>query len=243
METSWCLQTYGGDGVTYLTSEVINLLTFLLPGFVTALIFYGVTSFPKRTEFDAVVVALVFTTIVRVLVSGLRDVLVQAGRFAQIGPWTANVQTLWSFVIAAVLGIVFAYLMNNDSIHAVLRKMRVTNQTSYPSEWYGTFSENKNYIVLHFTDGRRLYGWPREWPTNPASGHFVIAEPEWLILVPEKNEYERRIADEDLYVVVDAKLVEIVEFVRFPEEDTADVEKTTTIATSKKKRRQKRASN
>ena len=35
--------------------------------------------------------------------------------------------------------------------------------------------------MLHLKDGRRLYGWPREWPNQHDKGHFYIQEPSWIL--------------------------------------------------------------
>ncbi len=34
--------------------------------------------------------------------------------------------------------------------------------------------------MLHFSDERRLYGWPKEWPTDPDKGHFYLMQPSWI---------------------------------------------------------------
>ena len=49
--------------MSWASSEVVAVLTFLLPGFVGAAVFYSLTSHPKPGEFDRVVQALVFTTV------------------------------------------------------------------------------------------------------------------------------------------------------------------------------------
>ncbi len=74
----------------------------------------------------------------------------------------------------------FASFANNDHLHKILRKLGITRETSYPSEWFGAFLNDITFVVLHLDDERRLYGWPLEWPSQPTTGHFVIAEPSWL---------------------------------------------------------------
>lgn len=171
----------------YITNDLITLLKFLLPGFITARIFYGLTSFPKKSEFEAVVVALVFTIIIQVFVYAFRALSLVIGKVFPIGSWTIEIDLIWSIVVATILGLLFSYLMNNDKLHSLLRKAKITHQTSYPTEWYGFFSENKTYVVLHLTDQRRLYGWPYEWPSNPKEGHFVLEDAEWLLDAPDSS--------------------------------------------------------
>ena len=43
------------------------------------------------------------------------------------------------------------------------------------------FSREITYDVLRFNDGSRLYGWPREWPSQHDKGHFYIQKPSLLL--------------------------------------------------------------
>ncbi|MDR2344298.1 MAG: hypothetical protein LBD86_07195, partial [Spirochaetaceae bacterium] len=83
-------------------------------------------------------------------------------------------------IIALIIGLAWSYLYNNDRIHKLLRKFKITNQTSYPSEWYGTFTETKSYIILDLKDERRIMGWPTEWSNSPQQGHFILEDAKWL---------------------------------------------------------------
>ena len=46
--------------MNWASGEVVGVLTFLLPGFVAAAVFYSLTSHPKPDAFDRVVQALIF---------------------------------------------------------------------------------------------------------------------------------------------------------------------------------------
>lgn len=160
---------------------VIAILTYLLPGFITAALVYVLTPEPRPIPFERVVQALIFTILVQVGVTGLGTGLRWIGlNWLTLGPWTEQVRLVWSVVLAGVLGLVLAWAANTDRIHGLLRALGVTCQTSFSSEWYGVFSRNKGYVVLHLTGERRLYGWPEEWPSTPGRGHFVMAHAEWL---------------------------------------------------------------
>jgi hypothetical protein len=97
-----------------------------------------------------------------------------------VGNWTDETQLVWSVVIAILLGLLVAHLANTDKLHSHLRNLGITHQTSYSSEWYGAFSQNRGYVVLHLAGQRRLYGWPEEWPSTSNQGHFVVSVAEWL---------------------------------------------------------------
>ena len=57
--------------MSWASSEVVGVLTFLLPGFVAAAIFYSLTSHPKPSAFDRVVLALIFTVVGQAIVAAL----------------------------------------------------------------------------------------------------------------------------------------------------------------------------
>ena len=48
--------------------DFVTLLQYLLPGFVAAWVFYGFTSFPKPSQFERVVQALIFTIFIQAFV-------------------------------------------------------------------------------------------------------------------------------------------------------------------------------
>ena len=162
----------------WTTNEVVGVLVFLLPGLVASAMFYSLTAHPKPNEFGQVVQALIFT-ILSQAAAWVVYLTIQAMWPEFIGPEG------WEFVfpvlVAAVIALVAVYCSNHDTVHRLLRYAKATRETSYPSEWYSAFAENDDcYVVLYFHDGRRLYGWPQEWPGRPDQGHFVMAEGEWL---------------------------------------------------------------
>jgi|SRR5687768_1943885 len=161
---------------------IIDVLTYLLPGFITAAIVYNLTPAPRPIPFERLVLALIFTMVGQVVVLTLRESFFSVGAAVMtVGDWTDDVQLVWSVFVAILLGLLVAFLANTDSLHAWLRSLHITKQTSYSSEWYGAFSQNRGYVVLHLVGQRRLYGWPEEWPSAPDQGHFVIAQAEWLV--------------------------------------------------------------
>ncbi len=161
-----------------------NLTTFfqILPGFITAAIFYTLTAHPKSTEFERVVQALIFTTVLKVTLFPIRLLSLLLGRKVYaLSNWTPDVELTWMVILAVPLGLAFAKLANSDYGHRRARERGLTTRTSYPSEWYGAFVRaGQCWIILHLKQDRRLYGWPEEWPDQPDKGHFVIDQPEWV---------------------------------------------------------------
>jgi hypothetical protein len=204
-----------------ITNELIALLTFLLPGFITSFLFYSLTSFPKKSEFEAVVIALIYTVIINAIVELLGMGFIAIGKkLFTIGEWNQLAKTIHSIIAALIIGLLWSGLYNNDIIHKFLRLIRITKQTSYPSEWYGTFSETQKFIVLDLKDGRKITGWPLLWPNNPQQGHFVLERAQWVI---EENGKSSVMPLEEVdKIMIDANNVEMVTFLKFNDELEGD---------------------
>jgi Family of unknown function (DUF6338) len=168
--------------VSWASSEVVSILWFLLPGFVATWVYAGLTAYPKPSEFERVVQALIFTALTQPTVYVIQAVLIAAGTMFPHPPeWNDASARIWSVAVALGLGLLIAHWANHDTIHRILRKWKITRQTGYPSEWFGVFKDHgRTFIVLHLDGGRRLYGWPEEWPLESRRGHFSMAEASWL---------------------------------------------------------------
>ncbi|SRR6266404_1543110 len=194
-----------------IAKETIVLAQYLLPGFLAAWVFYGFTSHPKPDQFERVIQALIFTLIIQAIVFVEKAALIAIGQHLKVGPWTSDSEVVCATVTAVLLGAVFAYFANYDGFHRFARRIGITRETSYPSEWFGAFLKNVTYVVLHLKDGRRIYGWPNEWPSEPKRGHFILTQASWLTENDGKSVEEPIIGVESILVnVEDVKWVEFM---------------------------------
>ena len=193
--------------MSWASSEVVSVLVFLLPGFVAAAVFYSLTSHPKPNEFGQVIQALVFTMVGQSIAWTLRQIL-------DLGiSWSIGLEATVAVLSAVVFTLLVVYISNNDIAHWFFRRIGLTRENSYSSEWYSSFAQNPDsYVVLHLKDGRRLYGWPREWPSHPNQGHFRITEAEWL-MEGEDGSLEEE-GPETYAIVVSVEDVSMVQFIR-----------------------------
>lgn len=189
--------------MAWTSSEIVPILTFLLPGFVAGAVFLSLTSRPNPNAFGLIVQALIFT----ILGQSITDVIPLDGQ-----GWVEGWQTLVAVGVSVSVAVIVALALNHDLPHRLLRHsklgwFKITRETAYPSEWYSAFSHHTDcYVVLHLRGERRLYGWPEEWPSRPDNGHFRIAEPVWL------TDREERPAIGVVNIVVSVAEVEMVEF-------------------------------
>ncbi len=190
-----------------LATDVVQLLRYLLPGFLSAWVFYGFTSFVKPSQFERIVQALIFTLVVQVLVYLYKNAVFYLSQFCVVGTWSQDTELVVSVILATLTGFLFAFFANNDKFHSVIRKIGITRETSYPSEWYGEFSNKVTYVVLHLEGERRLYGWPKEWPSSPEKGHFSMQQASWLT---QDGEIPLTDVETILVSVNDVKMVEFM---------------------------------
>ena len=192
--------------MSWASNEVVTVLAFLLPGFVGVIVFYALTSYPKPNDLERIVQALAFTIASQAISSVVVHYLDLSWSETA---WPELADAVIPFGTALVLGLGAAIAVNHDFPHRILRMLKVTRETSYPSEWYGAFADNEwYYVVLHFRNGNRLYGWPEEVPSRPDQGHFVLFECEWLV------DDERRPLPETSVLVIPAQDVSMVELIQ-----------------------------
>ena len=162
-------------------SEIVGIIYQLLPGFIAAWIFYGLTAHQPKSPFERTIQALIFTAFTQALVIPLGSGLKMVGnRYFSLGNWDKDAAFITSVIIACGLGLCFSVCANKNFLHKRLADW-ITKRTSHPSEWFSAFNTDKRYIYLHLTGGRRLFCWPTEWPDHPGVGHFVVEEAEWIL--------------------------------------------------------------
>ena len=190
--------------MSWANSEAIAVLWFLLPGFVASGLFRSLVSNPKPSGFDSVAQVFIFTVIVQataqLIFSGLQAENMNLAALSAV-------EILILLGIAVLSAVLAAYIWNKDLLHRLLRKIKVTKQSSYRSAQYSAFAFHSDcYVVLHLKGQRRLFGWPQEWPSRPDDQHFLIEECEWL------EGDERKPITGVSHVLIPAEEVEMIEF-------------------------------
>ncbi|HBO12506.1 MAG TPA: hypothetical protein DD491_06955 [Halieaceae bacterium] len=154
-----------------ITTGLIEALEFLLPGFLTAWIFYGFTPYDRPSHFERIIQALLFTAIIQGLIAPLKAK----------GWWPASYEVPLSLLLAVILGVVAVGIANRNPLHRLMSRVGLSGETSFASEWYRAFNERKNsFVMVELRDGRRMGGWVREWPSRPAVGHLGLQTVSWV---------------------------------------------------------------
>jgi hypothetical protein len=213
--------------VAEFSTDLILVVEQLLPGFLVAWIVYGLTAYSKPAPFERIVQALIFTVLVRGALVPIREFAYVVGRhWREFGFWGQDSDLLASILIGVTMGVGVAWCINHDFPFAILRPkqpldgkkaslirrmvnwLRLTEKTIHPSEWYSAFSANSHYVVLHLAGGRRLFGWPVQYPDGPTEGHFLISDVEWLLDSGERVPLHA--VKETLVRAIDVEFVEFI---------------------------------
>jgi len=187
-----------------------------MPGFLTAWVVYGLTTYTKPSQFERLVQALIYSFIVGTLVAAAEPLLLLASKVVRLGTWDHSAEVIASAIFAIALGLLLSFFMTNDAFFRQARRLGITSRTAFPSEWYGAFAVRPpRYVVLHLEGGRRITGYPMEWPTEPISGHFKLTDAAWL------DDQNKEIPlDMNDSILIAAKQVEMVEFLKNIQERT-----------------------
>lgn len=174
-----------------LTVETINIIFFLIPGLLSTTIISLIVVRKELSFIDKVVEALIFNFIIY----SLTALFVNLEPFASINSsggsisfsFTSNRMFLTtllsvSIVFPSLIGGIIYY----DLHMRFFRFVKLTNKTSRDTTWQDIFIENKKFLVVHFKDGRRIYGWPLNYSDTPEEGLIYLFNPSWI---DEENKY------------------------------------------------------
>ena len=159
-------------------------MRLLLPGFLTAAIFHSLTPHRKPEAFERVISALVFTIFIQFITLITRYFVSKIIELPDL-LFEIPVEIVFTLPIAIILGLLSSWLSNNDIPHKILRNpawLRITTETSYPSEWHSIFYKHGSQaaIMLYLKQDHNLYGRLVEYPKDPKNGYFHISEAVWV---------------------------------------------------------------
>lgn len=180
--------------------------------------FYWLSDAKKPGQFEQIIQALIGTAVVSLFVDWLGELFLLIGEnWFSIGTWSQNIAFTWAAILAVISGVVLAHGSNNDTFYKRARDLGLTSRASY-SEWVVAFRRYPcRWVLLNLDDGRRVYGYPHVWPTNPRDGHFLLQFAAWIV----DDEYVDCSVE---FLLIDAKQVELVEIMPNQEDEKSDGE-------------------
>jgi hypothetical protein len=161
--------------------DLIPVLVFLLPGFVSAGIVALLVIRKPAEPFSRVIEAFIFTMINLALFTSLKSLLTRIPGLKVSGHDFFTSGNLTIMTLCAVLvGVAWSFEANNQFIFRLLRKLKITSRTTKPSVWIDVLSDTRSYVVVHLKDGRRIYGWLLRYSDDASERAIFLEEATWL---------------------------------------------------------------
>ena len=148
-----------------LTAETLTLFLLLVPGFVSSTVLNAVVVRQTQGRVGHVIEALVFSFLIYACLAPFFGGSPVSLEVTTVGDRTTYQPTADPvFLISAMgLAILFALLVGASITHdfhmKILRYIRFTYRTARDSTWIDIFIDQRRYVEVAFTDGRRLFGW------------------------------------------------------------------------------------
>jgi hypothetical protein len=170
-----------------ITHEAITIFVFLIPGFLSSLILNTVVVRTEKDNLSRIVEALVFTFLIYGLVS-----LFDSGAPVLLNTEKAGETTNYSIhynsrvvvptiLLSVVLPLLIGRLRVTDKHMVWLRRWKVTEKTSRQTLWEDVFTDQKRYVIVNLSDGRRVFGWPAYFSSTPEEGCIYLQNAAWIV--------------------------------------------------------------
>ncbi len=169
------------DDVLKDLKDIIPILLFLLPGFLTTKVISLLAVRRESDSFDKVIQAFVFTFVNMLCFSVVRWILEHLSglRFDRVDFYTtANLILMVSCSVG--IGLACSWEINNEPLLKKLRSWGLTKKTYKPGVWMETFQHVERYVVVHLVDGRRVYGFPRFYSDRDGERSLFLENASWL---------------------------------------------------------------
>ncbi|MBI9077790.1 MAG: hypothetical protein JEZ02_20490 [Desulfatibacillum sp.] len=198
--------------------QALNVLIFLLPGFVATSFLDALTVPGKRTDFQRFVSALMLTFVIYIIyVLVLDNTPVLLMEQDQNGVKIYGIQLVkgamvWLFIITVAISILLAVSINHDLHMKIFRKICITKRTSRVSVWHDVFMDQKHYIIVNFEDGRRIMGWPEHFCDDVNERSLFLSSPAWI----DTSGDEQKVIELDNHgiLITDNAKISTIEFVK-----------------------------
>jgi Family of unknown function (DUF6338) len=167
------------------TIQGLMALLILLPGFLTAELVRVLSTRRRRSEFDKVIQAFIYSFLVYVCFTALR------GSF----PITVHVESaegathylpefhFWPLLeltlIAGLMALAVATMMNHDFPLSYFQKWGITQRTFRPTVWNDCFRLPTEYVQVELADGRQVIGWLCYFSDTPEDASLYLEDAAW----------------------------------------------------------------
>ena len=165
-----------------LTTETLVVFLLLMPGFLSSAVLNALVVRRAKDRAGNIIEALVFSFLIYAILApfGRSPVELEVAGTGIYRPTVAPEFLLYAMTLAVGLALLIGYSITNDSHMKLLRKLRITASTARINTWLDILIDQRRYVVVTFTDGRRLFGWPEYYSNDTTEGLLYISDPAWI---------------------------------------------------------------
>ena len=172
------------------TFEGLQILVFLLPGFITSKVIDSLFVSPQKPQLDKIASALVYSFV------SYSTFAIAQNYFKITSPVSASLQPIGGnnilapvfnysgflslLLISVGWGVLIALSLNNDFHTSIMRKIRATNRTSRSTVWCDVLATERAWLKVNLKDGRKVLGWPKYFSDTPEEGTLFLSHAFWL---------------------------------------------------------------
>ena len=169
-------------------TEALGILLLLIPGFVCAFLVQLLAVRAKQTEFEKIVEALLFSSVLYLCIGPFFDNTLPVRWLAhKAGESTSftfefNAKYLALLAVgAAILSLVYGTILNRDLLHRLLRKVKLTERTSRVSVWNDALQDiQSRYLLVELGDQRTVVGFLRYYSDDVEQASIFLQDAAWL---------------------------------------------------------------
>jgi len=202
--------------VSSLSFQTLQVLIFLIPGFIAQKIIDTLVVRKEKKEFGKVVEALIFSMIIYTIYSfksGKSPIML-----SKIQDYTVYLYDSNSLICLAALSLaiptIMAFFITNDLHMKIARMLRITKKTARSSVWFDVFYDIRAHVIINFADGRRIFGWPMYYSNDPEQPYVFLYNPAWIVDDPETKEQKFVHLDEIGILITPKEEIESIEFLK-----------------------------
>ena len=165
-----------------ITTETQAVFLLLMPGFVSSAVLNAIVVRQTKDRIASIVEALVFSFVIYGILSpfGWSPVDLEVAITGTYRPTVTPELLPGAIVLAVALALVLGISITNDCHMKLLRKVGVTASTARTNTWLDIFLDQRRYVMVTFTDGRRLFGWPEYYSNDTTEGLLYISRAAWI---------------------------------------------------------------
>ena len=198
------------------TFQALQILIFLIPGFISATILNVLIVRKEKREFGKIVEALIFSMVIYTIysfVSGRSPISLNQVKESITYSYDSK-SFLWLGLFSIGIPAVLGFLVTNDWHMKLARVLRVSRKTARSSVWFDVFCDMKRHIIINFENGRRLYGWPMYYSNYPDSPYIFLFKPAWVVEDGENQESKYVDLEVEGILITPEQKIESIEFLK-----------------------------